>query len=130
MTEEFPGDLRYTESDEWVRREGDEMTSGITAFAAEQLGDIVYVQLPDVGKHVNRSEPFGEIESVKAVAELNAPLAGDILAVNDELDQNPALVNEDPYGRGWMVRFRADNPDDYDSLLDAQGYEQHTKEAH
>lgn len=130
MAGEFPDDLRYTESDEWVRRQGDEMTSGITSFAAEQLGDVVYVQLPAAGKQFSKDEGFGEIESVKAVSELFAPLAGEVTAVNDELDGNPALVNEDPYGQGWMVRFRAANPDDFDSLLDAQQYEQSTKERH
>jgi glycine cleavage system H protein len=128
MAGEFPDDLRYTESDEWVRREGDEMTSGITSFAAEQLGDVVYVQLPAVGTEFGTEESFGEIESVKAVSELFAPLAGEITAVNEDLDQNPALVNEDPYGQGWMIRFRPANPDDYQSLLDAQQYEQSTKE--
>jgi glycine cleavage system H protein len=127
---DLPDDLRYTESDEWVRREGDEMTSGITAFAAEQLGDVVYVQLPEAGRQFDKGQTFGEIESVKAVSELYCPLAGEILAVNDELDQNPGLVNDEPYGRGWMVRFRASNPDDYESLLDAQRYEQSTKERH
>jgi glycine cleavage system H protein len=130
MAGDFPDDLRYTESDEWVRRDGDEMVSGITSYATDQLGDIVYVQLPAVGTHVGGGDSFGEIESVKAVAELYAPIAGEILAVNEELEADPARVNDDPYGRGWMVRFRADSADDFESLLDAQAYEQHTKEAH
>lgn len=130
MAGDFPDDLRYTESDEWVRREGDEITCGITAYATDQLGDIVYVQLPTVGQHLGKGESLGEIESVKAVAELYAPLAGEVTAVNDELDANPAAVNDEPYGGGWMVRLRLDNPDDVDELLDAQAYEQHTKEAH
>ena len=128
MAENFPDDLRYTESDEWVRRENGELTSGITAFAAEQLGDVVYVQLPDVGGHFGQGDSFGEIESVKAVSDLYSPVAGEILAVNGELDQNPGLVNEDPYGRGWMVRLRPDNPESFDSLLDAKAYEQSTTE--
>jgi glycine cleavage system H protein len=130
MAGDFPDDLRYTESDEWVRREGDEVTFGITAYATDQLGDIVYVQLPTVGQRLDKGDSFGEIESVKAVAELYAPLAGEVTAINGDLDANPAAVNEEPYGSGWMVRLRVDNPEDIDTLLDAQAYEQHTKEAH
>lgn len=128
MAEPYPDDLRYTESDEWVRRENGELVSGITSFAAEQLGDVVYIQLPQVGNHFGKGDAFGEIESVKAVSDLYCPVAGEILAVNDELDPNPGLVNEDPYGKGWMVRLRPDNGDDYDSLLDAAAYERTTTE--
>lgn len=128
MAADFPDDLRYTESDEWVRREGDEMTCGITAFAADQLGDVVYIQLPEVGQRFARDQAFGEIESVKAVSDLNCPLGGEITAANQELDQNPGLVNEDPYVRGWIIRLRAENPADYDSLLDAAAYEKSTTE--
>jgi glycine cleavage system H protein len=130
MAEDFPAGLRYTETDEWVRREDGEMVSGITAFAAEQLGDVVYVQLPEAGKRYGRGESFGEIESVKAVSDLYCPLAAEIIAVNDQLDQNPGLINDDPYGDGWMVRFRPDNASDYDSLLDADAYRQNTAERH
>ena|SRR5947209_642933 len=130
MEATFPAELRYTNSDEWVRREGDDVTSGITAFAAEQLGDIVYLQLPDVGRQVTKGESYGEIESVKAVSELYAALSGEIIAVNDELDQNPALINEDPYERGWILKVRLDKPEEYDSLLDATGYEKSTTERH
>jgi glycine cleavage system H protein len=130
MAETFPAELRYTESDEWVRREGDELVSGVTFFAAEQLGDVVYVQLPSVGAHFDVGQTFGEIESVKAVSDLFFPLAGEVTAVNDDLDQNPSLVNEDPYEGGWILRFRPDNPGDYDSLLDAAAYEQTIAERH
>jgi glycine cleavage system H protein len=130
MVDAYPDGLRYTESDEWVRRDGDELVSGITAFAAEQLGDVVYVQLPDSGTHFDAGEPFGEIESVKAVSELFIPLAGEILAVNGELDENPGLVNEDPYERGWILRFRPDEPAQFETLLDASAYERHTLEHH
>ena len=119
MAEEFPGNLRYTESDEWVRLEGDQVTAGVTSFAAEQLGDVVYLQLPDVGRHFGKGEAFGEIESVKAVSDLYSPIAGEIVAANTELDENPALVNDDPYGRGWLVKLRADDAGEVDSLLDA-----------
>jgi glycine cleavage system H protein len=128
MAGNFPDDLRYTESDEWVRREGEELVSGITAFASDQLGDVVYLQLPDTGKHFGKGDPFGEIESVKAVSDLFAPVAGEIVAANQELDQTPGLVNEDPYGRGWIIRLRPDNVADVDSLLDASAYEQSTAE--
>lgn len=128
MAGNFPDDLRYTESDEWVRREGEELVSGITAFASDQLGDVVYLQLPDTGKHFGEGDPFGEIESVKAVSDLFAPVAGKIVAANQELDQTPGLVNEDPYGRGWIIRLRPDNVADVDSLLDASAYEQSTTE--
>lgn len=130
MAGTFPEDVRYTESDEWVRREGDEFVSGVTSFAADQLGDVVYLQLPGSGEHFDQGQTFGEIESVKAVSDLYFPLAGEVTAANPDLDQNPSLVNEDPYGAGWIVRFRPDNPDDYDSLLDAAAYEQHTTEQH
>jgi glycine cleavage system H protein len=128
MAGNFPDDLRYTESDEWVRREGEELVSGITAFASDQLGDVVYLQLPDTGKRFAKGDPFGEIESVKAVSDLYLPVAGEIVAANQELDQNPGLVNEDPYGRGWIIRLRPDNLVDFDSLLDASAYEQSTTE--
>lgn len=130
MAGDFPDDLRYTTSDEWVRRDGDEMVSGITMFAAEQLGDVVYVQLPEGDNHYDTGQTYGEIESVKAVSDLNFPLAGTVVSVNAELDQNPGLVNDEPYGQGWMLRFRPDNPQDYESLLSAQAYEQSTKDRH
>jgi glycine cleavage system H protein len=130
MAGDFPDDLRYTESDEWVRLEGGEAVSGITAFASEQLGDVVYVQLPEVGKRYGKAEAFGEIESVKAVSDLYSPLGGEVIATNDELEQNPGLVNEDPYGRGWIARVRVDNPVEVDLLLAAEAYEQSTTERH
>lgn len=128
MASDFPGDLRYTESDEWVRRDGDGVVSGITAFASDQLGDVVYVQLPEVGSHHGRGDAVGEIESVKAVSDLYAPLAGEVTAINEDLDQNPGLINEDPYGRGWLLRLKPDNPGDFDSMLDADAYERSTAE--
>jgi glycine cleavage system H protein len=130
MEEMHPRDLRYTESDEWVRQEGEELVTGISAFAAEELGDVVYIELPDLGAHFDKGAAFGEIESVKAVSELNMPLSGEVVLVNDELDQNPGLVNEDPYGRGWILRFAADEPAEYETLLDAEAYERSTAERH
>ena len=130
MAGDYPDDLRYTQSHEWVRRDGDELVTGITSFATDELGDVVYVQLPATGTHLEKGQSFGEIESVKAVSDLYAPLSGEVTGVNDELDQNPALVNDQPYGGGWMLRLRPDNPADYDALLGAEAYEQATKEAH
>ena len=128
MSGDFPTELRYTESDEWVRLEGDEAICGITTFASEQLGDVVYLQLPDLGTQLTRDQPFGEIESVKAVSELFAPLAGEVVAVNHELDDTPGLVNEDVYGAGWIVRLRLEDPAEYESLLSAEAYRQSTLE--
>jgi len=128
MESTIPDDLRYTASDEWVRRDGDEMVSGITAFAAEQLGDIVYLQFPTAKEHYDQGQAYGEIESVKAVSDLNAPLACEIVDVNWDVDENPALVNDDPYGRGWLVRFKPDDATDYESLLDAAAYRQSVTE--
>ncbi|GAC1331258.1 MAG: glycine cleavage system protein GcvH [Chloroflexota bacterium] len=124
----YPDDLRYTRNDEWVRREQDHAVYGVTAYAAEQLGDVVYVQLPTVGTTHAQGDTVGEIESVKAVSDLYCPVSGEVVQVNDELDQNPGLVNEDPYGKGWMVRLRPTQPDDFESLLDAATYEQATLE--
>ena len=128
MPDNFPDDLRYTASDEWVRREGDELVAGITGFASDQLGDVVYIQLPAVGNRFSAGDSFGEIESVKAVSDLYCPVTGEIIAINEELDENPGLVNEDPYGRGWMVRVRPDDLEEYDSLLKAEDYQKSTTE--
>lgn len=130
MTGGLPDNLRYTPSHEWVRQEGDEIVAGITAFAAEELGDVVYVQLPEVGARVSKGEAFGEIESVKAVSDLYAPISGEITGINGELDASPGAINEDPYEGGWMVRLRPDNPAEYESLLDATAYAELTKDSH
>ena len=128
MAEFIPQDRRYTASDEWVRREGDDVVIGITAYAAEQLGDVVYLQLPESGKRYAKGDSFGEIESVKAVSDLYCPLSGTISAANQDLDANPALVNEDPYGQGWFARLTPDTPAEYDALLDAAAYPKSVEE--
>jgi glycine cleavage system H protein len=128
MADSFPEELRYTESDEWVRVEDGECVIGVTSFAAEQLGDVVYLKLPGVGEHYDRGQAYGEIESVKAVSDLYSPLSGEVLAINGELDTQPGLVNEDPYGAGWTVRMRPDDPVQIDTLLDATAYGQNTAE--
>lgn len=119
-----PGDLRYTKEHEWVRIDGDEATVGVTQYAADQLGDIVFVELPAVGRSVAQFATFGVVESVKAVSDLFAPIAGEVTAANDELAGKPELVNSDPYGEGWMVRVRFSDPGQVDALLDPAAYEQ------
>ncbi len=118
----YPEDLRYTEEHEWARREGDLVRVGITHFAQDQLGDIVYVDLPAPGAPVKRGQPFGEVESTKSVSDLYAPLSGTIESRNDELEDRPELVNQDPYGEGWMITIRADHLDELDRLLTADSY--------
>ncbi|GAB4188883.1 MAG: glycine cleavage system protein GcvH [Roseiflexaceae bacterium] len=100
-----PPDLQYTRSHEWIRIEGDEATVGITAYAAEQLGDVVFVELPEVGRELGAEESFGTVESVKSVSDLYAPVAGTVTAANTDLDSSPELINEDPYGEGWMIKI-------------------------
>lgn len=119
---EIPRDLRYTEDHEWIRADGAEAAVGITAYAAGELGDVVYVELPAIGRHLAASEAFGVIESVKTASDLLTPVAGEVVAVNDRLAAAPELVNEDPYGNGWMIRIRADDPAAAGGLLDADGY--------
>jgi len=119
-----PGDLRYTKDHEWVRIDGDEAVVGITQFAADQLGDIVFVELPAAGRSLDRHATFGVVESVKAVSDLFAPLAGEVTAANEALADKPELVNSDPYGEGWMLRLRPADVSAIDGLLDAQAYEQ------
>ena len=118
-----PTDLRYTKDHEWVRVDGDEATVGITEYAASQLGDIVFVELPDSGRSLAQFAAFGVVESVKAVSDLFAPLTGEVTAANDALAGSPELVNGDPYGEGWMVRLRLTAPDEVDGLLDPAAYD-------
>ena len=125
----LPDELRYTKDHEWVRVDGDEATVGITQYAADQLGDIVFVELPTAGASLEQFGTFGVVESVKAVSDLFAPLAGEVLEVNGELSSRPELVNEEPYGGGWMVRVRVTEPAQLDELLDAAAYERLTAEA-
>jgi glycine cleavage system H protein len=118
-----PTDLRYTRDHEWVRVDGDEATVGITQYAADQLGDIVFVELPDTGRELEGAKPFGVVESVKAVSDLFAPVSGEVVATNDALAGGPEVVNSDPYGEGWMVRMRVADPTELDDLLDADAYD-------
>ncbi len=117
----LPADLLYTKDHEWLRIEGDVATVGITEFASEALGDVVYVDLPDAGSAVTAGEPCGEIESTKSVSDLYAPTDGEVLEVNDAVVQEPGLVNTDPFGAGWLLRLRVASTD---GLLDADAYAQ------
>jgi glycine cleavage system H protein len=119
-----PVDLRYTKEHEWIRIEGDEAVIGITEFAAHQLGDIVFVELPAAGRNLEQAATFGVVESVKAVSDLFAPISGEVLATNESLGSTPEVVNADPYGEGWMVRVRPADTAQVDALLDAAAYEQ------
>jgi glycine cleavage system H protein len=118
-----PTDLRYTKDHEWVRVDGEEATVGITDYAAGQLGDIVFVELPDVGRSLSQFATFGVVESVKAVSDLFAPLSGEVSATNEALAGSPELVNGDPFGEGWMLRLRLTDPAEVDGLLDASAYD-------
>ena len=117
----IPPDLRYTKDHEWIRVEGERGRIGITAYAQEQLGDVVFVDLPQVGGAVTQGEQFGSIESVKAVSDLYAPVSGEVVEVNGDAAAQPEQVNEDPYGT-WLIVVRLNNPDELSSLLDAAGY--------
>jgi glycine cleavage system H protein len=123
-----PADLRYTKDHEWVRVDGDEATVGITDYAAGQLGDIVFVELPDVGRSLEQFATFGVVESVKAVSDLFAPLSGEVVAGNDALATSPELVNGDPFREGWMIRVRMKDATEVEGLLDAAAYEALTAE--
>jgi len=119
----YPADLKYTKDHEWARREAQGIRVGITEFAVEQLGDVTLVDLPAVGTKLKAGAHFGDIESVKAVSELFAPLSGTVLEVNAELNDHPERVNETPYEKGWMLLIAPDVPADYDKLLDAAAYQ-------
>jgi glycine cleavage system H protein len=117
----FPADLKYTKDHEWLRTDGAEVLVGITDFAQRQLGDVVFVELPDVGRSVKQGEAFGTIESVKAVSELYSPVSGEVIAVNPNLGTHPETVNKQPYDT-WMIRLRPTSPAETDTLLDAAAY--------
>ncbi len=126
----IPDDLHYTEEHEYVKLTSEDgvVVVGITDYAQGELGDVVYVDLPEVGSTFGQMDVFGTIEAVKAVSELFCPLAGEVVDLNSELDANPNLVNQDPYGDGWMIRLRLQNPDDLGQLLGAEDYKQHIGE--
>jgi glycine cleavage system H protein len=120
--ESYPDDLRYHSEHDWARIEGDEAVLGITWFAQDSLGELVHFQGPDEGSTVAKDDSYGEVESVKAVSDVIAPLSGEILAVNQKVVDEPETVNEDPYGEGWLIRIRLGDPSELDALLDAAAY--------
>ena len=120
----YPDDLRYHPEHDWARVEGDEATFGITWFAQDQLGEVVFFDPPEVGATVAANAAYAEVESVKAVSDVFAPLSGEIVAVNEELASAPELINDDPYGQGWLVRVKPSDPSEIDTLLDVAAYRQ------
>jgi glycine cleavage system H protein len=122
-----PEDLHYSKDHEWVRVDGNNATIGITDYAQNSLGDVVYVELPKAGENFSANESFGSVESVKAVSEMFIPVSGSVLEANEALSDEPEKVNADPYGEGWMIRVRMSNPGEVDSLLTAAEYEDFTK---
>ena len=122
---QYPGDLLYTKDHEWARVDGDRARIGVTAYAVEQLGDITLVELPPVGEDVQAQERCGDIESVETVSELFAPVSGEVLEVNQDLEDSPELINEAPYQTGWLMVVRVSDPDELSSLMDAAAYEEY-----
>ena len=120
--ESYPDDLKYHPEHDWARVEGDEATLGITWFAQDQLGEVVFFDPPQVGSSVSKDQPYAEIESVKAVSDVVAPLSGEITEVNEGLSDSPENVNEDPYGEGWLCVLEPRDPNELEALLDAEGY--------
>jgi glycine cleavage system H protein len=121
---DVPQSLRYTREHEWLRTEGEEAVVGITAYAAEELGDIVFVELPEIGRRLAKDDTLGVIESVKTASDLFAPVAGEVIAVNEALADAPELVNSEPYEGGWMVRLKLEDPSAGEALMDAAAYEE------
>jgi len=126
----FPADVRYTDQHEWARLDGDQVTVGITSYATDQLGDVVFVELPTVGRKVEAGKPFGVVEAVKTVSDLYAPVAGEVVEVNAALADNPALVNQEPFGGGWMIRIRPRSAADFERLLTNAAYAKLVEAAH
>jgi glycine cleavage system H protein len=126
--ESYPGDLKYHPEHDWARIEGDEAVLGITWYAQDALGELVHFEAPAVGSRTSKDEPYGEVESVKAVSDVIAPLSGEVLEVNQKAVEEPETVNEDPYGEGWLVRIRMSDPSETDALIDVAAYRAHVAE--
>jgi glycine cleavage system H protein len=126
----YPEDLKYTSEHEWSRLNGATVRVGITAYAQEALGDIVFVKLPEVGERVNAGEPFGEVESTKSVSDVYSPASGNVVARNEALDNTPELVNTDPYGDGWLLEIAVEADTPTSPMLDAQAYGEYVKSLH
>ena len=119
----YPDDLLYHSEHDWARVEGEQATLGITWYAQDQLGEVVFFEMPEIGRQVRKDEPYAEVESVKAVSDVIAPLSGEIVAVNDSLKDTPETINEDPYGAGWLVKIKLADPSEGESLMNAEAYE-------
>ena len=120
--ESYPDDLKYHPEHDWARIEGDEATFGITWYAQDQLGEVVFFEPPEMGATLTKDETYAEVESVKAVSDVIAPLSGEVIEVNESIGENPEKINEDPYGEGWLVRVKLSDPSEVDALLDADSY--------
>ena len=127
MALEYPDDLKYLDSHEYVRLDGEIATIGISAFAVDQLGEIVFVELPEVGDAVEKSETFGSIESVKAVEDMYAPISGTVVEVNSDLEDSPEKINDDPYGEAWLLKVRVKDPDELEEAMTADEYREKVK---
>ncbi|MBI4366706.1 MAG: glycine cleavage system protein GcvH [Deltaproteobacteria bacterium] len=125
---EFPDNLKYTKDHEWVKCDGAIAVVGITDYAQEQLGDIVYLEFPEEGESVSKGDAFGVVESVKAVSDIYAPVSGEVMEINDSLKESPETLNEDPYGEGWLVRMEVSNMEELDELLDYKAYQAYLRE--
>ena len=125
----YPEHLKYSKEHEWVRVDDETVVVGITAYAQEQLGDVVYVELPELGAELTQFSPCGTIESVKTVSDLYAPVSGEVIKINEELDESPELINDDPYGTGWILEVKLSNPDELNQLLSAQEYDAFVQES-
>jgi len=123
----FKDDVKYQESHEWARKEGDLIVVGISDYAQDSLGDVVYVEFPEVGSTKKKGDPFGVVESVKAASDVYMPVTGEIAEVNTDLDDNPGLVNEAPFAAGWLLKVKPSDPSEYDSLMDAAAYKEFTE---
>ncbi|MDT8420635.1 MAG: glycine cleavage system protein GcvH [Desulfuromonadales bacterium] len=121
---EFPEELKYTEEHEWVSLDGDVATIGVTDFAQDQLGDVVFVELPEVGEQLQSGKPFGVVESVKAVSDVYAPVSGEVIEINDALPDDPELINNSPYEEGWMLKIRLSAPAELDELMSVDAYQE------
>ena len=127
----YPDNLKYTKDHEWIEMKGESGTVGVSHFAQKELGDVVFVELPEVGRRLKQGEEFGTIESVKAVSEIYSPVSGEVVEVNETLAEKPELVNTDPYGDGWMIRIRLSDATEADELMNAEEYEEYIEtEAH
>jgi len=125
---DFPEDLKFAKSHEWARIEENIVTIGVSDYAQESLGDIVYAELPEEGRDLHKEEVFGMVESVKAVSDLYCPVSGEVIEVNEALIDSPEVINDDPYGEAWLVKVRIDDPSELDSLMDAKEYKQFVEE--